>query len=357
MALTIINNQGGVSRQSGIELLRMLAMFMVLLLHANYIAFGSPSAEEVHNQSFLSFGRVLAEQLCIVAVNVYVLISGWFGIKLKLKGLVNLLLQVFTYSAVIFITYVILQHPELHLRDFKGLLIVGLNYWFVVSYILLYLISPVLNSFAETATKRQFELVLLCFYGFEFLYSWIGWSGGFSGGYSTIAFIGLYLLARYLKLYGGRLTSKSCGFYLTVYFLMSLAVALWEFIQLRLWGTVWLVSYLSYDCPFVVIASVLLFLAFTRLDFKNVIINYCATSSLSIYLIHVNPYLWDKYKELIREIYGFGGGLLGVASILFALLAFYLVCIVVDKVRIWLTPSDIICSAARAALVRMKVLR
>lgn len=347
MGLTIIN-KGGVNRHSGIELLRIIAMLMVLMLHANYIAFGSPSAEDVHNEALKSFGRILAEQLCIVAVNVYVLISGWFGIKLKLNSFVNLLVQVFTYSVIIFIAYWVFQKPTLHLRDFMGILIVGRYYWFVVSYILLYLLSPVLNAFAESTTKRQFELVLLCFYGFEFLYGWIGSTGGFAAGYSAMAFIGLYMLARYIKLYGERLTSKSGRFYIAAYLLISLVVALWQFVQLHICGEIMLVSYLHYDCPLVVIASVLLFLAFTRLNFKSKFVNYCATSAFSVYLIHVNPYLWGGYKEAIRMIYDFGGELMGVVAIFFALVIFLFLCIAIDKIRIWLTPLDKICNGVRS---------
>lgn len=35
---------GGVIRQSNIELLRIIAMFMVLAVHANYWSLGTPSA-------------------------------------------------------------------------------------------------------------------------------------------------------------------------------------------------------------------------------------------------------------------------------------------------------------------------
>ena len=101
-----------------------------------------------------------------------------------------------------------------------------------------------------------------------------------------------------------------------------------------------------------VIASVLLFLAFTRLNFKSKFVNYCATSAFSVYLIHVNPYLWDGYKEAIRMIYDFGGELLGIVAIFFALVIFLFLCIAIDKIRIWLTPLDKICNGVRSVFFR-----
>lgn len=35
-------------RQSNIELLRNISMFMVLLLHSSFLAFGIPEAEDIH---------------------------------------------------------------------------------------------------------------------------------------------------------------------------------------------------------------------------------------------------------------------------------------------------------------------
>ena len=77
----------------------------------------------------------------------------------------------------------------------KGLLldflIVGKPYWFVVSYILLYIVSPVLNKFVEYEAPQIIKLTLLCFFSFEFVYGWLFGQGGFGGGYSTMRATGL----------------------------------------------------------------------------------------------------------------------------------------------------------------------
>ena len=84
-------------RKSNIELLRIVAMLMVLFLHSNFLSLGY--VDKVI--SVETFWRVMAEQLCIICVNVFVLISGWFGIKSNLKGSFSLLFQVFFYGILL----------------------------------------------------------------------------------------------------------------------------------------------------------------------------------------------------------------------------------------------------------------
>lgn len=73
-------------RDSNMELLRMVAMFMVLLVHADYFALGAPSVEYIQTNQADSFLRIFFEAVSIVCVNVFVLISGYYGIRPTFKG-------------------------------------------------------------------------------------------------------------------------------------------------------------------------------------------------------------------------------------------------------------------------------
>ena len=66
----------------------------------------------------------------------------------------------------------------------------------------LYLFAPVINSFIENASKKQVQIFLISFYLFQTVYAWISPNGAafFQTGYSSISFIGLYMLARYIRL-------------------------------------------------------------------------------------------------------------------------------------------------------------
>lgn len=60
-------------RQSNFELLRIIAMFLVLAVHANYFALdGGPSAQECATRVIPSMTRIVLESACIVCVDVFV---------------------------------------------------------------------------------------------------------------------------------------------------------------------------------------------------------------------------------------------------------------------------------------------
>ena len=85
----------GKERLSNFELLRMIAMFLVLLVHADFFSLGEPTAEECVTNPVDVIPRLLFWSLSIACVDIFVLISGWFGIKPRVKGICNFLFQCF----------------------------------------------------------------------------------------------------------------------------------------------------------------------------------------------------------------------------------------------------------------------
>lgn len=78
-------------------------------------------------------------------------------------------------------------------------------YWFLSCYVWLLLLAPVLNRYAESATKREFALFLGSYYFFVCVVEWwMSASNELHMGFSVLAFVGLYLLARYIRLHGER---------------------------------------------------------------------------------------------------------------------------------------------------------
>ena len=98
-----------VQRSSNIELLRILAMFLVLVHHANILSIGIPSWAECVSAPGNTFFRFFIQSLAIVAVDVFVLISGWFGIKPSLKKLLALLFQVFFFTLTIPLVFCLIK--------------------------------------------------------------------------------------------------------------------------------------------------------------------------------------------------------------------------------------------------------
>jgi len=82
------------SRLSNIELLRMLAMLMILIIHANMQSLIRPTSIDLENSPIQVITRYLIESFGIVGVDIFVLISGWFLIKTRPKSFIAFVFQI-----------------------------------------------------------------------------------------------------------------------------------------------------------------------------------------------------------------------------------------------------------------------
>ena len=81
-------------RESNIELLRNISMFLILVIHANFVALPKIEYTELLSNTTPSVVRFFIESIGIVAVNVFVLISGWFGIRTRTKSVLSFIYQI-----------------------------------------------------------------------------------------------------------------------------------------------------------------------------------------------------------------------------------------------------------------------
>ncbi len=184
------------------ELLRIVAMFLVLVVHADFFSLGVPTLEETRNNIGPSITRFFIESISIVCVNVFILLSGWFSIRPSWKGLSKFLFQCFFFLFGIYAVTLISGETTLTIKGIAQCLLMTQLNWFIKAYIGLYIIAPILNTFVENSNKTQLKYVIIGFYIFQTLYGWLSNGASFfNAGYSTMSFIGLYLLARYIRVY------------------------------------------------------------------------------------------------------------------------------------------------------------
>lgn len=348
-------------RESGPEMLRLVAMFMILLLHANFRAFGVPETATLDTGGVV---RVLAEQICIVSVCCFVLISGWFGIRPSVKSIGGLLTQVFTYMAL-FTAILCVCYHQLIVDYIIQTILVGYSYWFIGAYLTLCALAPALNAFIEKASRRELKLTIIFFYAALFMYGWL-WEDaiGVVRGYSAIAFIGLYLLARYLKIYRPSFTLHSPRYYL-VWFVSLSAISVIGVIAYNVVMHTESIPWPNYIQPWVIVCSVALTLAFVQMHWQSRTVNWLASSSLAVYLIHCHPALLPQYSKAVIALYDWTVSVCHCENVLtqeaiyallllVGLLALMLVCILIDKLRLRLTPTERITNALQRALQCIK---
>ena len=208
-------------RQLNYELLRILAMLMIVCLHYLWKGgfLGNPERE---NMSAAGYVAWLIEAFCIVSVNVYVLISGYFGagsdLNLDKKNVLarpfKIWKQVFFYSVLIGAVAVVLSmlFPEMGIvpkldkyRIFVYIFpIVTEHYWFASAYIILCFFMPFLDRGIQALDKKSLGqlvgafLLVFCL-SKTFIPMELPWD---NSGYDAFWFVALYITGAYIRLYG-----------------------------------------------------------------------------------------------------------------------------------------------------------
>ena len=218
------------------------------------------------------------------------------------------------------------------------------DYWFVRTYLLLFIISPILNAFVDVTDKYTFKRVLIGFFLFQSVYAW-GYTAvnAFAGGYSTISFMGLYLLARYVRVYGPSWAKWSIYKDLLVIISCVLAMATTSFTTAYL-GHPMAGKFCDSDiCPLVIILSVFMVIMFSKFKVQSKFINWVAASCFAVYLFHTHiTILYDYFKPTVIKLYSDYEGITCLGTIGLFLLIMFSLAIILDQPRkyIWRVLSN-----------------
>ena len=288
------------TRDSNMELLRLVAMLLIMMVHASYRALPKPTPGSIADDPLSALLQIGVESFTVVGVNVFVMLSGWYGIRLRWSRLLELLFQV-AFVALLCLGAVCVATGSL--PQGAALSVLMLNegdYWFVKTYVALYLLSPVLNAFVQAASQRQMAVTLLSLFVFQWVYGWVFQSTAWlQNGFSLPSFACLYLLARYMSVYRPAFTRLSARADLALYVIICGLVAAALFVlkwQLDLGGVL-----LFYSSPTVIAAAAFLLLFFSKLSLRSRGVNWLASSALAVYLTHSNSYLCQYYDQAIRD--------------------------------------------------------
>ena len=332
-------------RDSNVELLRIFLMFLVLITHACYTSLGVPSREEIIENCNSSILRSLCESFSEVCVNAFILISGWFGIRVKAERFFELIFQILficilSYAVLWFIgsAYNMSINQWIDLFFFKY----G-TYWFVRSYIILYVFAPILNSFVENSSRFQIKRFLIVFYIVQTVYGFYNSGGWFSSGYSPLSFMGLYLLARYIRIYPGRYVQWHRRTDMAVYVLVSSINALCSLLLTYIFGKGGTILY-QYSSPLVIISSIYFFLFFTKLSISCNYINWISSSCFAAYILHCSPFLFRSYyTEVIQSWFEQETRLSFFVNTVLLILAYFTIAVLLDKVRMLIWGKAVSC--------------
>ena len=267
----IVNGGGNMKRNVSLDLLRIIAMIMIVTLHV----LGKGNGFAITDPVIRMFSWTL-EALCIVAVNLYVLISGYFLLdsKFKVKKVLLLWGKVIFYSWLMLLIFKCLGLNIGFKNAFVSIfpILTKDNYWFITVYLLMYVLSPFINTLINSMDKKNhFNLILILIIFFSII-SFVLPHGSLldpSCGTGIIWFVTLYVVAAYIKKYVAIDVSKR-KLYLCSYIAFSLLTTCAYFsselaaMMLGHDGVTFMRIYM-YNPFFVFMASVSLFLALIQM--------------------------------------------------------------------------------------------
>lgn len=196
-------------RMVNIEVLRLLAMMMVVSLH--YLAKGELLEKLTGPLSAKGHLAWILESFSIAAVDVYVLISGYFLVEtgFRCRRVISLVLQVMFYTCllpVVLIVTGILPVGEITFYNILQCIFPTnmLHYWFVSAYVLMFLFTPMLNAAVHGMKKRQLQAAIVILLIMESLSKTVipVRLELDNLGYDAYWFMVVYLIAAYIRLYG-----------------------------------------------------------------------------------------------------------------------------------------------------------
>ncbi len=328
----VINN-----RYSNFELLRILAMLLIILSHLS--GHGIRTNVQLLNDTLFhqinNLILILSGFSGKIGVNIFLLISGYFLINknFNFKNFFKIFIMTLFYSYTFLLMSIIVGS-----HDVKPILIIrslfpigGSAYWFITTYLVLYIFINYINSFLKHLSQDSYKkFILICFTLWSLIPTLtIKANYGFS---NLTWFIFVYSVGAYFKIYNIKFKFVNC-----LYLLFSIITIQLTIIYIFL-------LYVSINIPsyffninniYQFIMAVAIFNIFGNLELNhNILINKIASSVFAVYLIHDNmflrPYLWHNILHIENILYLNNYLLITVITVV----SIFCLCILADKICI-----------------------
>lgn len=332
-------------RNYGLDLLRIVAMLLIVTVHIynqGGVADGIGTLRSFAGQSNLPM-RIL----CMTAVNLYALISGYVLLESRFHPgrFLELWLQVVVIGIAECGIWSILSPEQVSLATWRDSLlpITQGEYWFFTAYAGVFMFSPVLKRGIRRLNERQAFAMMLGLFG---LFS-VGWLLGklfhhdsfwLGGGNTTLWLIVLFVIGGCLK--RSRLFSETKTWKLLLGAAGCL-LAIWalrDFLAIKaLPETVqsWHSLMLKYCNPPVLLLSICIFVLFSRIrpeGFTKKLIGWLSPLTFGVYLVHVHPAFWSWFEDRFVFLAELPGALI-LPAVLGTALILYLIFSLVDWLR------------------------
>lgn len=329
-------NQIADGRNYGIDALRLVAMFMVVILHVLGHGGILVKAKEMGGWHYTIVW--LLEIFAYCAVDCYALISGYVGYTdqpkpYRYSKYGTMWLQVFVYSFGITLLAFLLGGKTITTETLfnDAFPVSSKAYWYFNAYTPLFFIIPWLNHFIRERSRREMNLIVI------FIIATFSFYGCFSrskdtfmtkSGYSFIWLLLLYFVGAWMKKYA--IPEKIKTNKVIIRSLICFAVTA----SLRPYEQSILVSYISPTILFIAFSFLVVFSKAKLWRPVKAIVRFLSPAAFGVYLIHCQRAIWGHFIAgkfvwiLEKPLWLVPILVLGVA------LGITVACLLVDRIRI-----------------------
>lgn len=341
-------------RNLGLDLLRMVAMFMVAVLHVLGAGGVLNSATPLSPDYVTAW---LLETAAFCAVNCYALLSGYVGLRGRFRyaNLALLWCQAAFYTIGIPLVFAAVKPGSVGAKELiRGFFPAMSNhYWYFTAYFAMFFFIPAFNFLVEKLERHQMKALAVSLVVLFSVLPTVFQSDVAEifpgdlfieyGGYSPLWLAVLYILGAYARKYECFARVKWWK-----------ALGIYALCVLVTWGEKWLVEgarmhflgayipggiLVSYTSPTMLLAALALLAAFAKMPVPKWAarpIGFFAPMAFSVYLIHVHPLMWQHVMWGRFAAFGSYGTVKLALFVLGTAMGIYLGCSVIDCVRAWL---------------------
>lgn len=317
-------------RQSNIELLRIASMFLIFANHMNGHGVMGDNVASL-DYSLKSIVFIIVTSVVVCAAPVFVIISGYFGIKPTLWGGGKFSFICLFYCILCYL-FSVLAGGSFSLKELVNsaifISVERTGLWFLSAYLYLYCFSAVMNTWLKSRTQKQLTVFTIIMVSAIGIMSFLLKVETFN---TFILFLALYSVGYYLKHTEDKYIQKIKDYSLLLFVATIALLSVWGILTIHQIGTE--STIFCYTNPLVILQAVFLFLVFDKIKIKNSkMINHIAVSSFMVYMMSENIYTRNYFVSIVKSIFSIDSECLTIVTYIAFLFVAYLVLTAIDKI-------------------------
>lgn len=266
-----------IKRNSSIELLRILAIFGIVVMHTN-------AAVMKECYGINQIWTQIENGVFNAGVSVFVLISGFYGIRRNKNKIVTLWTTVAFYSVVSAMVGYVLMGESVKSLLTAAIPISTNRYWFISCYIILMLFAPYINRFIELTSQPHFTRLLVLMSVVFLVSPTLLYYSVLGGGKNIVNMLLLYFLGAYIHKYNLHNLVNKKVLWKIFFITTTLNILLNLAVSMATGGDQAHIPF-ARDCSlFVVVEAVAIMLLFVKTTLHSKIVNIIASHVFAVYL-------------------------------------------------------------------------